>query len=115
VSVFRPSVRLSSPDGRLWEIYAYKLRVRGRDRQLRNAVVRIVVRAAELVVAGVRSLRSDEWTVEAVTFLPHRESYAWTTTREYKGQVLAQVEGHLARGDIPQRLTNATYLGERPS
>jgi hypothetical protein len=30
-----------------------------------------------------------------------------------KGVVLAQVEGHLARGDIPQRLTNATYLGLR--
>src|SRR5207248_7934479 len=27
VSVFRPSVRLTSPDGREWEIYAYKLEV----------------------------------------------------------------------------------------
>jgi hypothetical protein len=26
--------------------------------------------------------------------------------------VLAQVEGHLARGDIPARLTNAVYRGE---
>jgi hypothetical protein len=67
----------------------------------------------EVGVAAVRSLRSDEWTVEAVTFLPHRERYVWTTTREFKGQVLAQVEGHLARGDIPQHLTNGTYLGLR--
>jgi hypothetical protein len=118
VSVFRPSARVSSPDGRIWEIYAYKIRVRDRGRGRTRRVVhivRLVVRALELGVAAVRSLRSDEWTVEAVTFLPHHESYAWSTTREFKGQVLAQVEGHLARGDLPQYLTNATYLGERPS
>ena len=134
MSVFRPSARVSGPDGRAWEIYAYKIRVRGHDwepdddsevfgrnpRGLLGIVVwlvslipRLVMRAIDVGVAGVRSLGSDEWTVEAVTFLPHRESYAWTTTREFKGQVLAQVEGHLARGDIPQHLTNGTYLGLR--
>ena len=59
----------------------------------------------------MRSLRSDEWTIEAITWLPQRQAYAWTTAREFRGQVLAQVEGHLTRGDIPQHLTNAVYRG----
>jgi hypothetical protein len=125
---------VSSPDGRTWEIYAYKIRVRGRDWDpeadgevfgrnplalagllvwLVSLVPRLIVRGVDVCLGAARALRSDEWTVEAVTFLPSRESYAWSTTREFKGQVLAQVEGHLARGDIPQHLTNGTYLGLR--
>jgi len=108
--MFRPAVRISSPDGQRWEIYAYKLkrppRVRGK-RTLRRAVARLYALAS----AAVRSLRSDEWTVEAITWLPQKQAYTWTTTREFRGQVLAQVEGHLTRGDIPQHLTNAVYRG----
>ena len=108
--MFRPVVRISSPDGGRWEIYAYKLqrppRVRGK-RALRRAFVRLY----RLAAAAVRSFRSDEWTIEAITWLPQKQAYRWTTTREFRGQVLAQVEGHLTRGDIPQHLTNAVYLG----
>jgi hypothetical protein len=129
---------VESPDGRAWEIYAYKIQLREQDEwdtglddthpypQARAALMlfdailwllsmipRAIVRLGQIAVAAVQSLRSDEWTVEAIVILPHRESYAWTTTTAYKGQVLAQVEGHLARGDIPQRLTNARYLGAR--
>jgi hypothetical protein len=138
VTVFRPSARVESPDGRAWEIYAYKIQLREQDAWdtgiddthpypqaqaalmlldgilwLLSMIPRAIGRVCEIAVAGVRSLRSEEWTVEAIVILPHRESYGGTTTTEYKGQVLAQVEGHLARGDIPQRLTNATYLGAR--
>jgi hypothetical protein len=137
MSVFRPSARLESPDGRAWEIYAYKVQLRDRDEwdtgvdvdspiQAQAALVvydgllwlvllipRAIARLGDLAVAAARSMRSDEWTVEAIVILPQRESYAWTTTSEYKGQVLAQVEGQLARGDIPPRVTNATYLGAR--
>jgi hypothetical protein len=126
VSVFRPEVRLESPDGRAWEIYAYKIQIRDRNAwhtgpdgaapiqaRPKPLPLRAIRRLGELAAAGVRSLSSDEWTVEAIVHLPGRESYAWTTTSEYKGQVLAQVEGQLARGDVPQRLTNATYLGAR--
>ena len=31
MSVFRPSARVTSPDGREWEIYAYKIKVRNRE------------------------------------------------------------------------------------
>jgi hypothetical protein len=139
VSIFRPSARVTGPDGREWEIYAYKLKLRdrgepesiddlrtGRDWNVDGLVVlvdivlflvqlipRTLLRLFDAAAAGVRSTRTDEWTVDAVTYLPHETVYSWTTTREHKGQVLAQVEGHLARGDVPQHLTHATFRGEQ--
>jgi hypothetical protein len=141
VTVFRPSVRLHSPDGREWEIYEYKLDVGGRTEwdtdlvdadvgaqpaaaevAVVNAIVwlvmlipRLLVRLVDAGVAGIRAVRSDEWTIEAITFMPSRQSYVWRTTSEHRGQVLAQVEGSLSRGDVPQRLRNATYVGWRRS
>jgi hypothetical protein len=136
VSVFRPSAKLHAPDGREWEIYAYKLRVGRRaewDADLLDAdvasqpagaeiavlnallwvfmlVPRLLVRLVDVTVAGIRAAASDEWTIEAVSYVP-QQSYAWQTTSEHKGQVLAQVEGSLARGDVPSNLRNADYLG----
>jgi hypothetical protein len=141
VSVFRPSARVRSPDGREWEIYAYKIQVGDRaewdtdvfdadvpnqppaaELALVNAVVwivmlvpRLLMRLLDAAWAAVRSIGSDEWTVEAITFMPQRQSYIWRTTREYRGQVLAQVEGSLARGDPPANLRNAVYEGWRRS
>ena len=141
MSVFRPSVRLTAPDGREWEIYAYKLDVAGRaesDTDVVNADVPVGPAAAELAIvnglvwlvmllprllarlldagaAAIRAARSDDWTIEAITFMPQKQSYVWKTTGEYRGQVLAQVEGSLARGHVPQQLRNATYVGWRRS
>ena len=118
MSVFRPAVRVTAPDGREWEIYAYKLPLRNllqprsNEGATRFRTVRVAIRRVrELAVAVTRWLGSDTWTIEALTFLPQKQSYAWTTTREFRGQVLAQVEGRLAGGDVPSRLRNATYLG----
>jgi hypothetical protein len=113
MGVFRPTVSLVDSGGRRWEVYAYRLKVpppaeaTGRGR-IRSAVVR----ARGVSAAALRSLRSDEWTIEAITWLPGRTSYTWTTTREYRDHVLAQVEGQLARGDVP-RPRHAVYLGGR--
>jgi hypothetical protein len=125
VSVFRPSVRLTAADGREWEIYTYKLELRERaegddhvvNRLVRVAVLipRLVVRLVDAGLAAARAARSDAWTIEAITFMPHRQSYTWKTTSEYRGQVLAQIEGSLQRGDVPQHLRNATYVGWRRS
>jgi hypothetical protein len=141
VSVFKPSVRIRAPDGTDWEIYAYKLRVNGRrewdtdvvdpdvgaypaagEFALVNAIAwlvtlvpRLIVRLVDVGVAAARAAVSDEWTIEAIAFMPQPQSYRWTTTKEHKGQVLAQVEGHLARGHVPSRLRNATYEGWRRS
>ena len=139
MSIFRASARVRSPDGREWELYAYRLKVGDRDAPegidapavssraagvfqlvdvglfLVQLIPRALLRLYDAASAGVRAARSDEWTVDAVTYLPHETVYTWTTTREHKGQVLAQVEGHLARGDVPQHLTHATFRGERRS
>ena len=110
MSAFRPAARVTSPDGSLWEVYAYKLR-RPPRAPGKRALRRVFKRLFGLVAEAVRSLRSDEWTIEAITWLPQKRTYTWTTTREFRGQVLAQVEGHLTRGDLPQHLTNAVYRG----
>jgi hypothetical protein len=109
---------MTDRDGREWEIYIYKVRLRAdywdprdpprspkRMQRLRDAYARIL-----------RSLREDAWTIEAVTWDPPRAAaHGWVTTSEHKGQVLAQVQGHLQRGDVPIRLRNADYRGERRS
>jgi hypothetical protein len=88
MSSLRPSARTLAPDGRKWEIYAYRARIApstGRLKSLRGLVAR----------------RAREWTIEAQSFAPYPMSYRWTTPRETKGQVLASVEGQLARGETP--------------
>jgi hypothetical protein len=136
MSVFRPVRRVVGPGGDGWEIYAYRISVAHRragdfdDSGLTygrafavgwvvEAVVWLVLlipyallRLFDLLVAAVRTIGSDDWTIDAVTYRGHETIYRWTTTSEHKGQVLAQVEGHLARGEIPLHLRNAVYRGE---
>ncbi|HVH51021.1 MAG TPA: hypothetical protein VM690_02665 [Gaiellaceae bacterium] len=78
MSRFRPAAQTTGPDGRAWEIYAYRAR------------------------------RTNAWTIEAVTFGGHHERHHWRTKTEFRGQVLAQVEGSIARGDFPVP-RNAVY------
>ncbi|HEY5059120.1 MAG TPA: hypothetical protein VII51_08875 [Gaiellaceae bacterium] len=132
MSVFRATARTTDPDGREWEIYAYRIALPRRgpvepwvdditpgDSRgyllafpfvLAGAVARALVRLVDIPVAATRALRSKEWTVEAITYGPHRESHSWKTTAEFRGQVLASVEGSLANGHFP-RPPNARFLG----
>jgi hypothetical protein len=136
VSVFRPAARVTTPDGREWEIFAYKIKLRDREPWegpddpellvpgdgvgwflggalwLLLLVPRLLLRLVDLVSGALRAVRSNEWTIDIVTHSPPQTAYRWTTTTEFKGQVLAQVEGTLARGDLPQRVSNAVYRGE---
>jgi hypothetical protein len=117
-----------SPDGRRWEIYAYKLELRARGTPdpapvgvfpgyqaevasdlldgilyLLAFIPRLLKRVCiDLPIAALRAARSDEWTIEAVSWAPYPTGHRWSTTREYRGQVLAQVEGGLARGETPR-------------
>lgn len=100
MSLVRPAAKVTSPDGAQWEIYGYRFRW---ERPARRR---------DLPRAFVQALRARDWTIAAVTYLPRPRAYTWTTTSEHKGQVLAQIEGHLARGSVPQHLTNAVYRGE---
>jgi hypothetical protein len=106
VSVFRPAVRVAGPDRREWELYAYRLPLPER----RRGGVRLAVTVLwDLPRSLVRALASDQWTIEAVAWLPHRTSYRWRTSSEFRGHVLAQVEGQLARGETPAP-GRATFL-----
>ena len=94
----RPKVRTASPDGREWEIYAYRTRVQpatGRFRKIRRLCAR----------------RAVEWTIEASSWAPYPITHRWTTTPELRGQVLASVEGQLARGEPPQPRNAKQLLG----
>jgi hypothetical protein len=96
-----------STDGRRWEIYAYKLDLPDRGapvgaRHRLAFIPRFLWRVCvDLPVAAVRALRSDVWTIEAASWAPYPLNYRWSTTQEFRGQVLAQVEGGLARGETP--------------
>ena len=87
MSGLRPHARTRSPDGREWEIYAYRARETppGRFRTVKRLF----------------APRAKEWTVEASSWAPYPITRRWTTGRELLGQVLASVEGQLARGDEP--------------
>jgi hypothetical protein len=89
VSAFRPAARITGPDGRDWEIYAFRFEWPARRR------------LCKLPSAVLRALRTNVWTIEAVTYDAHHERHRWPPTSEYRGQVLAQVEGSIARGDFP--------------
>jgi hypothetical protein len=120
-------VRTASPDGRHWEIYTYKLQLPSRPlpdpavgdlegyrvaaaSALLDGVIyllafipRLLIRLfIDLPVAAVRASRSDEWTIEAVSWAPYPVHHKWSTTSEFRGQVLATVEGSLARGETPK-------------
>ena len=89
MSSLRPSARTASPDGREWELYAYRARTPpapGRFQRARRLL----------------SPRAREWTIEAVSWAPYEVRHRWTTSPELKGQVLASVEGQLARGEHPR-------------
>jgi hypothetical protein len=136
VSVFAPSARVTDPHGREWEIYAFRIRLPERPPHgdpvgegsfdyrmdlfaqafgviiwLMVGVFRLFVRlVVDLPVAAVKAYGSDQWTIEAVSWAPFESRSTWTTTSEYRGQVLAQVEGGLARGDTTPRPRNAQLV-----
>jgi hypothetical protein len=89
MSSLKAVARTMGPDGREWEIYAYRERVAppadARFRLARRLVAR----------------RSEHWLVEAVSWAPYELRLRWEVSAERKGQVLAQVEGQLARGETP--------------
>ncbi len=111
MSSLRPAARIEDASGRTWEIYAFRFRwpeleTSGRFRRLR----RIGRALVEVPRAALAARSSDEWTIEAVSWLPSRTRYTWTTTSEYRGHVLAQVEAGVAGGEIP-RPRHATFVG----
>jgi hypothetical protein len=54
-----------------------------------------------LVLRRLFASRAEEWTIEASSWAPYPSRHRWEMTKELKGQVLASVEGQLARGEEP--------------
>ena len=123
MSSLRPVARTTAPDGREWEIYAYALQLPRRPPVQRatvgdaptwqGAVVESIVSLITLVprmlvrflydlpVAAIRARNSDALFIEAVSWAPYEMRLRWEISKDRKGQVLAQVEGQLARGERP--------------
>jgi len=98
MSSLRPRARTASPDGREWEIYAYRQRVPPTDGRFRR-------------IRRLFAPRAGEWTIEASSWAPYPITHRWTTTHALRGQVLASVEGQLARGEPPQPRNAKQLLG----
>jgi hypothetical protein len=89
MSGLRAHTKTSGPDGRAWEIYAYRRRV-----ELPEGVR----------FRGIRAWfapREADWTIEASSWAPYPLRHRWKAAPEFKGHVLARVEGQLARGETP--------------
>jgi hypothetical protein len=111
VSSLRPAARVDDVAGQSWEIYAYRFRLPRRSSRGFRATVRWLVRAVVDVPRAAREARrSDDWTIEAISWLPRETRYTWRTTTEYRGNVLAQIEAGIAAGEIP-RPRFATFIG----
>jgi len=54
--------------------------------------------------------RPDALRVEAVTYLPHRERYVWTTTTDHVARVIAQIDAGLEQGRLARPL-GAVFRG----
>ena len=123
MSSLRPAARTMAPDGREWEIYAYALQLRRRKPVhettvgdaptwlgavidsvvfLVTLIPRMVTRFFyDLPVAAARARNSDTLFIEAVSWAPYELRLRWEISKDRRGQVLAQVEGQLARGERP--------------
>ena len=111
MSSLRPLSRVDDVAGRSWEIYAYRFRAPARTGAGFRATVRWLARSVvDVPRAALAARRSDEWTIEAISWLPRPTHYTWTTTTEFRGNVIAQVEAGVAAGDIP-RPRYATFVG----
>ncbi|MGH2972207.1 MAG: hypothetical protein ACRDNM_14485 [Gaiellaceae bacterium] len=89
MSSLRPAARTTAPDGREWEIYAYRERAELPDDVRFTRVRKLFAR------------RSDKWLIEAVSWAPYEKRFRWSIAKERRGQALASVEGQLARGENP--------------
>jgi hypothetical protein len=137
VGVFRPARKVTDPNGRAWEIYVSrsdlpKWRPANRDFDddagyslwlyafsvlilpfvflIYQVLVPLFRALWELPGLVVRGRRSGIRIVEAITFWPAKETYAWTTTGDHVERVVEQVARELEQGELARPL-GATFRG----
>jgi hypothetical protein len=54
--------------------------------------------------------RAHEVRIEAITYLPRRESFLWTTTSDHLERVLRQISAGLESGDLARPL-GSVFVG----
>lgn len=137
MSLFRPTRKVTDPDGNEWEIYVSRYVVpkwqpgdydsiwddpafRGLmfigflleiPRFLWHEILMPSLRF--LVVTPYRYLRGRHSTtiwIEAISWHPYKESILWRTTLDHKSRVLDQVMRGLAEGDVARPL-GGVFLG----
>jgi hypothetical protein len=131
VSVFRPYAVIDGPRGQQWEIYVSRIRPpqwrrpvrRNRERYGRFALLfalplvvlnRLLWPLLAVPRAIIVGLRSPTVRVEAMTHLPQREIYLWTTTRGRERYVADEIAAGLAVGTIAEP-AGARYHGTAES
>src|SRR5581483_8259975 len=77
----KASARTRSPDGRDWEIYAYRARVDVEPGAFRR-------------IRRLFAPREKNWTVEAVSWAPYPIRHRWAVEADRKGQVLLERSRH---------------------
>lgn len=139
MSVLRAARTVSAPNGEQWEIYVYRVDFTWRPFALtdelggpggRLALLDVLLFLVELplvflgqvVLPAVyalvrfpfdlaRARGSRVVHVEAIRFVPWRESYRWTTTVDHRDRVLEQVARGFEAGDIPPTILGAVRDG----
>ncbi len=131
MSVFRPYAVVDGPSGQRWEIYVSRMpppqwrrparmhRERyGRFAPLfglpRVVLNRVLWPFVAVPFAVAEGLRSHTVRVEAMTHLPKREIYLWTTTRGRERYVADEIAAGLAAGAILEP-NGARYHGTAES
>lgn len=143
MSWFTPVRKVTDPDGRSWEVYAFRMQVPSwRDGDaaglgdpwespvgglffvpwllaqiplflFHHVLVPAVRFVLALPRAAVGSRRTTTWTVEAVSFFPAEDRYAWTTTSDHRRRVVDQVATGLEQGEIARPLGAAFHGSPR--
>jgi hypothetical protein len=90
VSVLRPARKLIDCHGHDWEIY--------------------VTRGLADLPGSLLRRSPHALHIEAVTFLPRRQAYLWTTTTDHVARVLDQIVAGLEAGELARPL-GAVYRG----
>lgn len=95
-SELRPYEAMSLLDAALWGL---------------GLIPRLLVRLLwDIPRAALRVPGSDRWTIEAVSWYPHRTSRTWVTRGVARDEALAQIADAIRRGVVP-RPAHATSEG----
>jgi hypothetical protein len=108
MSVLRPTRKLTDPHGGEWEIYVS--RVDGSRWTLGRELLTLL----ERIRPPEEPQAAQKLQIEAVTYLPHPETYRWSTTSDHVTRVIDQIAAGIEAGDLARPL-GAVFHGSDAS